>query len=78
MPWGPQPTQVNAEHPDGAYTRPTVSGLGLEKSPVTSIPQAFYYVIVTTTTVGSVPITATATATVVTLVTRVSVEGHRD
>lgn len=36
----------------GKYMRPDVTGSGREESPFTSIPHSFWWVVVTTTTVG--------------------------
>jgi Ion transport protein len=44
---------VTSNFPDGVYVRPTLEGgSSLEQSPFRSIPDALYFVVITTTTVG--------------------------
>jgi Ion transport protein len=44
---------VTSDFPNGVYLRPTLAGgSGLEQSPFRSIPDALYFVVITTTTVG--------------------------
>ena len=50
---------VSHEFPHGAYTRPTPSGVGREVSPFGSIPEAFWFVLATTTTTGFGDVTPT-------------------
>ena len=45
--------QVSPMYPQGAFIRPTAGGLGqTEESPFRSIPDALYFVVITTTTIG--------------------------
>ena len=43
---------VTSDNPNGIYLRPTLDGSDVEESPFRSIPDALYFVVITTTTVG--------------------------